>query len=150
MRKKLGGLFATLCCAILLFGSSALASTATFSGTMNYRLIDGSSNEKYYNIDANTNVSLSGKVTVMRYDPDEAEADIYGHQVGMQSTYIHLYEGRSSGRGVSVCSASVKVSSGSKSFSASGKTSKDGDKYLYIYKGVDDGYDVSVSGTISY
>lgn len=66
MRKKLGGLFATLCCAILLFGSSALASTATFSGTMNYRLIDGSSNEKQYNIDANTNVSLSGKVTVMR------------------------------------------------------------------------------------
>ena len=113
-------------------------------------MLDGSENNKCYTIGANKNVVIAGRVEVSGYNAAEVETNAYGQKVSTQTTYINLYESNSSGKGVKVCGDTVKVSSGSIAYVASGTTQFANKKYMYIYKPMNDGYDLEISGSISY
>ena len=136
----------------LFLGSSVFAASYSFSGTMKLRMLDGSENGVYYSIGSNKNISISGKVKCIGYNAKEVEKDIRGNKVGVQTTYIQLYEINNSGIGTPLCGSSVKVSSssGSMSFSSTGRSKYSKKKYMYIYKPMNDGYDLAISGSITY
>ena len=57
--------FAILFLSMLLLGSMAVsAATSNFEGTLDYRVLDGSTNGKYYSFDANKTLTMSGSVTI--------------------------------------------------------------------------------------
>lgn len=146
MRKivkiKSGFLMALL--TMLLFSSMVVsAKTESFSGTMNYRVLDGSSNGVYYSFDANQTLKLSGSVKV--YDTTN-----YGGTPN--TTYVCCYEKTGSGLGNLICKASVTADYDGKAydFSDTGTTINTSDKYyIRCYKVQDDGFDVQISGTLS-
>lgn len=132
-----GILFAVVCLATVI---PANAATNTFSGTLNYRLLDGSANDKYYTITANKTLKMSGSVACKSCDDITANAN---------TTYIRCYEGTASGKGTIICKSTVKVAiNEEKSFSASGTPTKS-KCYMYIFKTEDDGYNLSISGQLS-
>ena len=137
-------------CVMIIGSVNVFAATASVSGTLNYRMLDGSANGKYYTIGSGKKVSISGTVKKTGYNSSEVEKNAYGQLVGTQTTYINLYELNSSGKGVKVCGDTVKVSSGSQSYSASGTTAYGNKKYMYIYKPMNDGYDLRIEGSITY
>ncbi len=148
--RKILSVLAVTVCSISLLGIDSLAASSRIRGTLNYRVLDGSANNKFYTIGANKSIKISGSVEKIGYNKNEVETNAYGQKVGVQTTYLNLYEKTLSGRGNKICSDSVKVSSGSKQFSATGKSKNSNKKYMYIYKGMNDGYDLSINGTISY
>jgi hypothetical protein len=115
------------------------ATSKNFSGSLNLRLLDGSKNGVYYTIPA-ASVSMKGTATVKKNDS----------LGGANATYAYLYTGADSGKGTKICSTSFTLSSGSKTFSASGKTTKSSKCYLYFFKVEDDGRDLSLSGTLNW
>ena len=129
---------------------SLFAASYKIEGSLHYRLLDGSENNKCYTIGANKNVVIAGRVEVSGYNAAEVETNAYGQKVSTQTTYINLYESNSSGKGVKVCGDTVKVSSGSIAYVASGTTQFANKKYMYIYKPMNDGYDLEINGSISY
>ena len=129
---------------MLVFSSMAVsAKTEYFSGTMDYRVLDGSSNNVYYSFEANESLTMSGSVKV--YDTTNFGGPAY-------PTTICCYEKTKSGQGNKICSASVtaKFDGKSYSFSNTGKTINKSDKYyIYCYKVNDDGHNIQVDGTLS-
>lgn len=148
--RKISNVLAVAGVSLFLFSVDTLAASYNFNGDLNYRLLDGSANNKYYSIGANKSITISGTVKKTGYNSSEVEQNAYGQKVGVQKTYINLYEVNNSGKGTAICSTNVSVSSGSKSFSASGTSKYSGKKYMYIYKPMNDGYDLNISGNISY
>ena len=146
MRKivkiKSGFLIALL--TMLLFSSMVVsAKTESFSGTMNYRVLDGSSNGVYYSFDANQTLTLSGTVKVYA-------TTNYGGTPN--TTYVCCYEKTGAGSKKLICSASVKAYNDGNAyeFSGTGTTINTSDKYyIMCYKIEDDGFDVQISGTLS-
>lgn len=138
-RKIFSGiLFSVICLATVIPSNAA---TSKFSGTLNYRLLDGSDkdNNKFYTITANTKLKMSGTASCKTCDDSSATAN---------TTYIYCYEGDASGKGTKICGSTVKVAiNESKSFSASG-TPKKTKCYMYIFKTEDDGYNLSISGSL--
>ncbi|MDO4166656.1 MAG: hypothetical protein Q4D32_04560 [Eubacteriales bacterium] len=134
----------------LFVGICASAKSSTFGGNLKKRVLDGSANGIYYNIGKNKRVSISGRVTKTGYNKKDAEINRYGERYSTQYTYINLYEGKASGKGNKICGDKVKVSDGSKPFSAAGKTTSKKSKYIYVYKPVNDGYDLYISGNMIY
>lgn len=129
---------------MLLFSSMVVsAKTESFSGTMNYRVLDGNSNGVYYSFDGNKTLTMSGTVKV--YDTTN-----YG---GMpNTTYVCCYEKTGSGAGNLICDASVKAyyDGTSYGFSDTGTTINSSDMYyIMCYKIEDDGFDIEISGTLS-
>ena len=135
---------------LLCLQGNVFAASYSVSGTLNYRVLDGSKNNKYYSIGKGKDITFSGTVSKTGYNSSEVEVNAYGNKVGTQTTYINLYEQTNSGKGVKLCGDSVKVSDGSKSFKATGKSQYANKKYVYIYKPMNDGYDLKISGKISY
>lgn len=130
----------SFCVICLVTVIPANAATNQFSGTLNYRLLDGSNNGKYYTITANKKLTMSGNVTCDTCSDAKASVN---------TTYIKCFEGSASGRGTIICSSTVKVGlHESKSFEASG-TPKKTKCYMYIFKTEDDGYNLSIGGTLS-
>lgn len=68
----------------------ASAATNSFSGTLNFRLLDGSSNGKYYTISANKKLTMSGSVSCKKCASNITTPN---------TTYIQCFEGQASGRG---------------------------------------------------
>lgn len=128
-----------ICCLISL---QVNAATYNFGGDLNHRVLDGSSstNNKFYNIQANKKLTISGTARNTTFADITATAN---------TTFIRCFEGNASGKGTIICGTTVTVGLGeSKSFSASG-TPKKTQCYMYCYKAEDDGYDLNISGTIS-
>ncbi len=129
-------LFFVLCLGTVIPASAA---TNSFSGTLNFRLLDGSSNGKYYTISANKKLTMSGSVSCKKCASNITTPN---------TTYIQCFEGQASGRGETICSTTVKVGLNQvKNFSVSG-TPKKTKCYMYVFKTEDDGYDLSISGTL--
>lgn len=119
------------------------AKTESFSGTMKYRVLNGSSNGVYYSFDGNKSLTMSGTVKVF---------DTTNYGGNPNTTYICCYEKTKSGSGNKICDASVKAyyDGTSYSFSDTGTTINKSDKYyIMCYKTEDDGFDVEISGTLS-
>lgn len=142
LKRKSGFCIALL--TMLLFSSMVVsAKTESFSGTMNYRVLDGSSNGVYYSFDGKKTLKMSGTVKV--YDTTN-----YGGTPN--TTYVCCYEKTGSGSGNLICDASVTAyyDGTSYSFSDTGTTINTSDKYyIMCYKIEDDGFDVKISGTLS-
>lgn len=120
-----------------------IAKSESFSGTMYYRVLDGSSNGKYYSFDGNKTITLSGGVKVI-------ETSNFGGSAN--TTYICCYEKTGLGGGRKICEASTVATNDGEwhNFYNTGKTINTSDKYyIYCYKVNDDGYDVSISGSLS-
>ena len=139
--KKIRKIFTSVIFAAVCFMTVIPTSAATnqFSGSLEYRLLDGSKNNKYYTITANKKLTMSGVAYNTTYADVNASPNI---------TYIYCYEGAASGWGTAICKDTVKVGlGGSQSFSASGISTKT-KCYMYIYKVEDDGLDLSIGGSL--
>lgn len=129
----------------MLLSSSMVVSAATsnFEGTLNYRVLDGSTNGKYYSFDANKTLTMSGSVTI--YDTT--------NYIGTPNTvYILCYEKTLFGQGNKICDTSVTPAYDGQahSFYATGTTTNTSDKYyIYCHKIEDDGFDLTIKGTLS-
>lgn len=139
--KKIRRIFTSIVFTAICFMTVIPTSAATnqFNGSLNYRLLDGSKNGKYYTITANKKLTMSGMAYNTTY------ADISANP---NTTYIYCYEGAASGWGTAICKATVKIGrGGTQSFSASGTPTKT-KCYMYMYKTEDDGFDLSISGSL--
>lgn len=119
------------------------ASSHTFEGTMYYRVLNGSANNRYYSFSANKTMTLSGSVKVI-------DTDNYGGTPS--TTFVCCYEKTDSGSGNKICEDSVVAyyDGNFYSFYDTGTTINTSDKYyIMCYKNEDDGFDIQISGTIS-
>lgn len=120
----------------------ARATTHTFSGTLNYRVLDGSANGKYYDITPNRGLAISGTVGGL---------ECFSSSQHINPTYITCMEGKSGGRGTILCEAIVKVGiyEEEEFYAQSVKNPQTSQCYMYTYKIEDDGYDLQISGSIT-
>ena len=89
--RKISNILAVAGVSLFLFSIDALAASYSFNGDLNYRVLDGSANNKYYSIGANKSITISGTVKKTGYNSSEVETNAYGQKVGVQKTYINLY-----------------------------------------------------------
>ncbi|SDX03556.1 hypothetical protein SAMN05216391_1364 [Lachnospiraceae bacterium KHCPX20] len=154
MEKFLRKFFVILVAVVFVnsFAMIAYAGSYSFGAEMNYRMVDGKKNGVTYSIGSDKTIKVNGKIGAYSYDRSDHEGVAGGALCGPQSTTICLCESNWWGGKIVICSTSVKVSALNqvKSFSCSGKSETSRDKYIYIYKPLNDGFNMSISGTIKY
>ncbi len=65
MKRRIGTIVTALFC-LCAIPMSISAASSEVSGTLKLRMLDGSSNGKYYTIGANKEVSISGTVMLLK------------------------------------------------------------------------------------
>lgn len=116
------------------------AATYEFGGSLNYRVLDGSENNKFYDVIPNRGLSISGTVSCN---------SCFSSSQHINTTYILCMEGKPSGKGTEICTATVEVGiDESEDFYASG-TPKTSQCYMYTHKIEDDGYNLDIDGKIT-
>ena len=132
--------------------SIVYASSHTFNAQMRLRYLNGKDNGVTYSIGKDKKITVSGSVKCLGYNPKDHEGDSSGMLCGVQSTYIYLCESNVLGARKTICGTTAKVSSANevKKFVCSGTSTTTSKKYMYIYKPLNDGRDISISGKISY
>lgn len=128
---------------LLICSMNVSAKSEDFSGTMYYRVLDGSSNGKYYSFNKGETLTMSGTVKVI---------DTTNYGGTPNATYIYCYEKTSSGKSKEICSDSVTAYYDNTfyNFYATGTTENTSDKYyIMCFKYEDDGFDVEIKGKLS-
>ncbi|MBQ9885502.1 MAG: hypothetical protein IJM37_01385 [Lachnospiraceae bacterium] len=134
------------------FSMVVFAGSYSFGAEMNYRLVDGKRNGVTYSIGNDKKITIEGKVKAYSYSSVDHEGVLGGRLCAPQPTTICLCESNWWGGKIVICSTNVKVTAVDqvKYFSCSGKSQTSRSKYVYIYKPLNDGFNMSITGTISY
>lgn len=154
MRKNKKFLFMcsiTLLCVISM-SSIVFASSYDFGANMEYRYVNGKNNGVTYSIGKDKKISISGTAGCYSYSSADHEGDRSGYLCATQPTSILLCETTTLGARRTICYAEVTISGvgETKKFSSSGTSKYSSKKYMYMFKGLNDGRNLSISGKISY
>ena len=110
--------------------------------------------EYCYRVNAgkNKNITLSGEFGAYSYSSSDHEGTIGGYLCAPQPTYVTLCESNIWGSRTQICSTNKTISSVGEwtYFSCSGTSEYASNKYLFIYKPLNDGLNMTFSGTINY
>lgn len=154
MKRWLKKIFVVMIVAVFMnsFAMVVYASSYSFGAEMNYRMVDGKSNGVTYSIGSDQTIKMSGSIGAYSYSKSDHESVAGGSLCAPQSTTICLCESSWWGSRLIICSTSVKITGLGqvKTFSCSGTSETSRGKYVYVYKPLNDGYNMSISGTITY
>lgn len=150
--KKYGCVVLTLMVLITSFSTMVYASSTKFGADMQQRVVDGKENGKTYSIGAGKTITVSGEMGAYSYSDEDHESTSNGYLCAPQPTYVTLCESNIFGMRTEICRVSKTISAiGSVAkFSCSGTSEHSSKKYLFIYKPLNDGLNMSISGTIVY
>ena len=151
MGKYIISMLVLMICAISVT-SMVYASSSTFNATMKYRYLNGKDNGVTYSIGNNKDIIVTGYVKCFAYNYSDHEGVAGGALCATQPTYIYLCESNFFGFRKTICGTTVEVSGVGEveDFTCNGTSTTTSKKYMYIYKPLNDGRDITISGTISY
>lgn len=150
--KSLLSMLVLMLCVISVTSIAYASSSYTFAAKMEYRYLDGKSNGVTYSIGKDEDITVTGFVKCYAYHYADHEGVIGGTLCAAQPTYIYLCESNFFGFRKTIAGTTVTVSAvdGVEDFTFSGTSTTTSNKYMYIYKPLNDGRDVVITGTISY
>lgn len=144
-----GVLLAVLLCVVSM-GTTIYATTYDFSAEMDLRMVDGKKNNITYDIGKDIFVVFKGSVSSSNYSSADHEGTVLGELCGTQKTYVNLCETDWLGRRKTICGTTVSVDGVNKreTFLCTGNTEEKSKKYVYIYKPLNDGWNLDIDGEI--